>query len=197
MATLKRIVSYFNKDVLIFISFLCLTIIEKIIPHLPNFSPELAFSIYLVMRYKKMLAIFSIFLMWLLCDFYYALIHNAPVLGNWALLTYSALLILVLFFSVFRFKKNNAIFIFLSILASSFFWLWTNFGVWLFSGMYFHSVAGLIACYVLALPFLGYSLISAIFWSTAITIVDYFSRININWEKLYIYVPIHLDSEGG
>jgi hypothetical protein len=39
------------------------------------------------------------------------------------------------------------------------FFAWTNFGVWLVSGMYPHTAAGLVACYTLALPFLRNSLL--------------------------------------
>jgi hypothetical protein len=38
------------------------------------------------------------------------------------------------------------------------FFLATNFGVWLFSGIYPHTPAGFSECYWLALPFYGYSL---------------------------------------
>ncbi len=39
------------------------------------------------------------------------------------------------------------------VLASCFFFLYTNFGWWVLSGMYSHTLSGLIACYVNALPF--------------------------------------------
>ncbi|MFH0739708.1 MAG: DUF6580 family putative transport protein [bacterium] len=39
------------------------------------------------------------------------------------------------------------------VLASCFFFLYTNFGWWILSGMYPHTLPGLIACYVNALPF--------------------------------------------
>jgi hypothetical protein len=38
------------------------------------------------------------------------------------------------------------------------FYLTTNFAVWLFNGIYPHTAAGLVECYVLALPFYGFSL---------------------------------------
>jgi hypothetical protein len=38
------------------------------------------------------------------------------------------------------------------------FFLATNFGVWLFNGMYPHTLGGLTQCYCLAIPFYGYSL---------------------------------------
>ncbi|MDO8524184.1 MAG: hypothetical protein Q7R99_00970 [bacterium] len=39
------------------------------------------------------------------------------------------------------------------IIASCFFFIYTNFGWWVLSGMYPHTLSGLIACYVNALPF--------------------------------------------
>ncbi len=41
----------------------------------------------------------------------------------------------------------------IGILSSLFFYLYTNFGVWLLWDMYPHTLAGLIQCYVMGLPF--------------------------------------------
>lgn len=46
------------------------------------------------------------------------------------------------------------------ILANGFFFIWTNFGVWLLSGMYAKTAAGLLESYINALPFLRMQLIS-------------------------------------
>jgi len=52
------------------------------------------------------------------------------------------------------------------VLGSSFsFWLWSNFGVWLTSGLYANSFSGLVSCYYMALPFLGNALIGDLIWS--------------------------------
>jgi hypothetical protein len=50
----------------------------------------------------------------------------------------------------------------MGILASLFFFIWTNFGVWALSGMYAHTLDGLASCYVLALPFLKMNLLGNI-----------------------------------
>lgn len=42
-----------------------------------------------------------------------------------------------------------------------FFYVYTNFGVWLISNMYVHSWEGLLKCYVMALPFFRIHLISS------------------------------------
>ena len=47
------------------------------------------------------------------------------------------------------------------------FYLLTNLGVWL-NGSYGYTFDGLINCYVLALPFFGYSLISTLLFSVII-----------------------------
>jgi len=47
------------------------------------------------------------------------------------------------------------------LLASVWFYVWTNFGVWFLDswGMYPKTLAGLIDCYILAIPFFKYNLI--------------------------------------
>lgn len=47
----------------------------------------------------------------------------------------------------------------MGIAASLFFYIYTNFGVWLLWSMYPHTLAGLIQCYIMALPFLKMSLL--------------------------------------
>jgi hypothetical protein len=50
--------------------------------------------------------------------------------------------------------------------SSVFFWLWTNFGIWLVGdgSPYPHTVEGLVTCYYAAVPFLGYSLAGDLAW---------------------------------
>ena len=43
----------------------------------------------------------------------------------------------------------------------------SNFGVWLVTDLYPHTAAGLIACYLAALPFLGYSLMGNLLYYPA------------------------------
>ena len=91
------------------------------------------------------------------------------VLGNTpiALFTWSAYTIGALGFSILgRFAKTakNRV-VMASVLGVGFslwFYIWTNFGVWLTDtwGMYPHTFAGLITCYVRGLPFLKNQLLS-------------------------------------
>ncbi len=52
--------------------------------------------------------------------------------------------------------KNSVV---LALLSSIFFYLYTNFGWWLMSGMYEYSLSGLIRCYYMAIPFFRNNLI--------------------------------------
>jgi hypothetical protein len=49
--------------------------------------------------------------------------------------------------------------------SSALFFVGTNFAVWVSSGMYEHTLSGLVSCYVAALPFLRNSLLGDLFWS--------------------------------
>jgi hypothetical protein len=54
----------------------------------------------------------------------------------------------------------------LALASSLIFFVTTNFAVWAFSGMYTADLAGLIHCYVAALPFLQNTVIGDMFWTT-------------------------------
>ena len=54
-----------------------------------------------------------------------------------------------------------------AILGACIFFIITNFGVWSL-GSYGYTANGLLLCYVLALPFFGYSLLSTLFFSVVI-----------------------------
>ena len=55
------------------------------------------------------------------------------------------------------------------ILASSvIFFVTTNFAVWAFSGMYATTAAGLVSCYIAAIPFFQNTLAGDIMWTCAL-----------------------------
>ena len=54
-----------------------------------------------------------------------------------------------------------------SLLGACLFFIITNFGVWSL-GSYGYSINGMISCYILALPFFGYSLISTFIFAAVI-----------------------------
>ena len=77
-----------------------------------------------------------------------------------------AALVLIAFVSS---KVNNKIkfnnLIIYGLLGSILFYIVSNFGVWLLSGLYTKNLSGLIECYVMAIPFFVNTLFSTIFFS--------------------------------
>jgi hypothetical protein len=56
----------------------------------------------------------------------------------------------------------------LTVSSSLFFFIVTNFGVWLTSGMYSHTWSGLVNCYTLALPFFRNTFLSDTIYTAAL-----------------------------
>lgn len=69
-------------------------------------------------------------------------------------------------------KKPMLHLLWVSISVTLIFWLWSNLGVWLTSGMYPHTMAGFIHCYVLALPFLYDAALAASGWSSLLILLS-------------------------
>lgn len=105
------------------------------------------------------------------------------VIGNTtiALFTWSAWGLIGLGTVVLRHFAKNTLFPFaasgVTLATSTFFFLWTNFGVWLESGMYARSPEGLLTCFTMALPFFRANLISNViivsFVTTGIILVQH------------------------
>ncbi len=53
-----------------------------------------------------------------------------------------------------------------TLLGTLVFFIISNLGVFLFTGMYALTSAGLLTCFTLALPFLGWSVMGDLFWSS-------------------------------
>ena len=56
----------------------------------------------------------------------------------------------------------------MALAASVLFFVATNLGVWAFDGMYPKSLAGLVACYVAALPFFGMTVAGNLFYAAVL-----------------------------
>jgi len=75
----------------------------------------------------------------------------------------------------------------LGIIASLWFYLWTNFGVWLLDswGMYPRIITGLVDAYILGLPFLKYNLIgNLVFVPVSFSLVEIVKSISLDTNYL-------------
>ena len=130
---------------------------SRFIPHPPNFTSLLTLSFYVpvILGIKFIPALLISFII------------TDSIIGfhSVTLFTWGSIVAIGLF-SV-NFKKNMVQRISGSLLGALIFYILTNFGVWSL-GSYGYNLNGLIACYTLALPFFGYSLISTLMFSSAI-----------------------------
>ena len=131
---------------------------SRFIPHPPNFTSLIALSFYVPVFFGIRfipVVILSFALTDLIIGFHSAMIFT------WG----SVLLIgfLTTYFSSSITKR-----LFGTLLGAIIFFIVTNLGIWIISGYYERSVAGLITCYVLAIPFFYNTLLATIFFSTII-----------------------------
>ena len=130
---------------------------SRFVPHPPNFTSLIALSFYIPV-------LFGIrFLPILLTSF----ILTDLIIGFHGVTFFTwGSIILISLMSKF-FISNIASRISGALLGASLFYLITNFGVWSL-GSYGYTLEGLIACYTLAIPFFGNTLIGTMIFSIII-----------------------------
>lgn len=138
---------------------------------------------------------FIIILSSLLADLILSFLKGYPLFGYWSFFTITGFLWMALGGknimdsssntlnrpSLLGFFKSVGGITFISVT----FWLWTNFGVWVFEPFYSKNIAGLLQCLLFALPFLGKFLLGNLMWmglflSIKSTIKPSFMNLNLN-----------------
>jgi hypothetical protein len=132
---------------------------SRFLPHPPNFTSLLALSFYVPVVFGIRF-IPVLILSFAITDFVIGY-HTGT---HW---TWGSVLLIGLISQYFN--KNLYWRLGGALLGALIFFIVTNFGVWI-SGMYGYTALGLFTCFVLAIPFFGYSLISTLFFSTIIEI---------------------------
>ena len=162
------------KFVLTSISIFSALAMSRFISHPPNFTSLIALSFYVpvLLGIKFLPALLISFAITDLIIGYHTGTH-------W---TWGSVLIIGLMAKYF--SKNINFRLTGALIGATIFFLITNFGVWT-SGMYGFTINGLINCYILAIPFFTYSLISTLIFST---IIEFILRLKMlkNFKKKYI-----------
>ena len=138
---------------------------SRFIPHPPNFTSLLALSFYVPVALGQRY-IPSLLISFLITDLVIG--FHSTILFTWG-----SVLIIGLISRYFA--SSILVRIFGALIGATIFYIITNFGVWI-GGAYSNDLAGLVTCYILALPFFGYSLLSTIIFSTIIETVYKFSK---------------------
>ena len=149
----------------IFIGILAVLSVSRFVPHPPNFTSLIALSFYipaiLGIRYLPALVI--------------SFVVTDVVIGLHSItfFTWGSVIIIGLisvYFTSSILSRLSGV-----LLGALIFYLISNFGVWI-TGSYGYTIEGLIACYTLAIPFFGYTLVSTIVFSAIIESVIYFYK---------------------
>ena len=132
---------------------------SRIIPHPPNFTPILASAIMAPMLIKDrwfgmFIPVLAMFIADMIIGF-----HPYQLVIYLTIMTISM---------IAPMQRSIAWLSVLAVGSSVWFFITTNFAVWLAWDYYPKTIEGLIMCYTLAIPFFAYSLISTFIFSVII-----------------------------
>jgi hypothetical protein len=148
-------------QVIIALGLMIAGIILRLLPHPPNFAPVTAIAIFGGAVLPRRLAILAPLGLMVISD---------AIIGFYSMiyLTWGCYVLTALASSLWLRRPNLLRGSVLTLSSSVFFFIVTNFAVWLSSGMYVHSLAGLTQCYYMALPFFRNSLLSDMLYTAAL-----------------------------
>lgn len=140
------------------LAILTLGVIARFIVHVPNFTPILALALFSGLYLKKQYAVLVSLLLMIVTDVVIGL--HSTVLFTWISIGLIAFMGQSLKTSKSYFKTTA-----FSLLAAVIFFVITNLGVWMMTGLYEPTAAGLQKCFVMALPFFRTTLASTVLYS--------------------------------
>ncbi len=130
-----------------------LAVVTRLLPHPPNFAPMTALALFSGVAFRNR---------WVGIGYVLGLMFLSDVLLELAFgfgfhsgmpVVYGSLLLIALLGGTLRKRFHFLAITGMTLLSSVLFFILTNLGVWLFSGMYPHTLDGLVLCYTLAIPF--------------------------------------------
>ena len=144
---------------LIIIAIIIFAAFTRFIPHPPNFTPIIAIGLFggAYLQDRRLALLIPLF----------AMIFSDTLLGFHGTMVwvYGSLILISMMGILLKNRttlKNCTV---ATLGASLLFFLVTNFGVWIISGFYEKSIAGLITCYSMALPFFHNTLAGSVVYS--------------------------------
>ena len=150
MRQLKALVhQIYSKELALAIMLIIISVLMRLIPHPPNFTPVIAIALFsgnIITKSNKYLAYITPIAIMLIAD---------SIIGFHSTLFYVYTSLLIITFiggqtSVFSKLKTT---LFSSTLSAVVFFFITNTAVWFHSDMYSKSLLGLWSCFVMAIPF--------------------------------------------
>ena len=164
-----------NINISLLIGIMFVAALMRLLPHPPNFSPILAIGIFGAAHFtKKWHALFiSMLAIW----FSDLIINNFIYMNNpefvwfyngflWQYASYLSIILLNIY--IFRNKISLLKTFGTAFGSSAIFFLVSNFGVWIGSGIYSKNLIGLVTCYTAGIPFFQNTIISNLLFTTVL-----------------------------
>lgn len=134
-------------------------IMMRWLPHPPNFTPVAAMALFGGTYFvNKRLAFVIPMVAMFIGDLFLGMHVLMPVV-------YVSFLVTVVLGMTLRERRNGWLIAGASLASSAFFFVTTNFAAWLVLPEYTKNLAGLVTCFVAAIPFFGHTLIGDLFYT--------------------------------
>lgn len=144
-------------------------VMARLLPHPDNFTPIIAAALFggayfSNIRLAFLIPLSAMALSDIALEVFFPLqgFHNLMIVVYACFIGFVGLGIVLRKYNVFYAPAIMAV------IASTLFFIITNFAVWLISGFYPPTIEGLIACYIAALPFYGNSLAGDLLWTISV-----------------------------
>ncbi|BDQ02629.1 DUF6580 family putative transport protein [Ignavibacterium sp.] len=131
----------------------------RLLPHPPNFAPIAAMALFGGAYFNKKSFAFAVPLVAMFLTDAIIGFHS----GMWIVYLSFALIVVIGMLMLKKVSIKNVVLA--SVTASLSFFIITNFGVWAFGTMYPKNIAGLVECYIAAIPFIQNTLLGDLFFS--------------------------------
>ncbi len=164
-----------------------LCVVLRVVPHPPNFAPVGASAVFAGRTMKTGPAGVLVIAAMFAGDIVLARLHGYPVVSWVTPFVYSGFLVQALCGRWLRSSRGGALVA--ALLGALAFFVLSNLGVWIASGMYPHTASGFVACYVSALPFLGGTLLGDVTWTVILSAAYRPAAARLDGRRYWVPVP--------
>lgn len=136
-------------------------VVGRLVPHAANLTPLYAVALFSCATFPRRIGV------WVPVT---AMVASDLMLGlhDTVMFTWSGMLLFAALGYVLDPGRSSLRMALCALAGSTLFFVWTNFGVWLVSGLYPHTAFGLAQSYILALPFFRNALLGDLAFSGAL-----------------------------
>ena len=146
-------------------------VVGRLVIHIPDVTPLTSLALLAPTAFSKRAALFLMAGILVLSDLLLSITAHYPVFGSWTFFSYTGWFAILCVGFLFARKPSFTSSLFYTLFSALFFWVWTDFGTWVATSLYPHTASGLAECFVMALPFLKYSVAGALVWTGVLMVV--------------------------